>query len=44
MYEISKRLFRAKMREEEEVGAYVNSMIRSMEELESLEFIMVFHI
>ena len=33
-YEISKRLFRAKMREGEEVGAHVNSMIRSIEELE----------
>ena len=43
-YEISKRLFRAKMREGEEVGAHVNSMIRSIEELESLDFSMDFHL
>ena len=33
MYEISKRLFRAKMKEGEDFGAYVNSIIRSIEEL-----------
>ena len=43
-YEILKRLFRAKMREGEDVGAQVNSMIRSIEEPESLEFIMDFHL
>ena len=43
-YEISKRLFRAKMREGEDVGVHVNSMIRSMEELESLDFTMDFHL
>ena len=43
-YEISKRLFRAKMREGEDVGAHVNSMIRSIEELESLDFSMDFHL
>ena len=32
-YEISKRLFRAKMKEGEDVGAHVNSIIRSIEEL-----------
>ena len=39
-YEISKRLFRAKMKEGDDVGAHVNSMIRSIEELESLDFTM----
>ena len=39
-YEISKRLFHAKMKEEENVGAHVNSMIHSIEELESLDFMM----
>ena len=43
-YEISKRLFHAKMREGEDVGVHVNSMIRSMEELESLDFTMDFHL
>ena len=43
-YEISKRLFRDKMREGEEVGAHVNTMIRSIEELESLDFSMDFHL
>ena len=43
-YEISKRLFRAKMKEGEDVGAHVNSMIRSIEELESLDFSMDFHL
>ena len=43
-YEISKQLFRAKMREGEEVGAHVNTMIRSIEELESLDFSMDFHL
>ena len=42
--EISKRLFRAKMRQGEDVGAHVNSMIRSIEELESLDFSMDFHL
>ena len=32
-YEISKWLFRAKIKEGEDVGAQVNSMIRSIEEL-----------
>ena len=39
-YEISKRLFRAKMKEGEDVVAHVNSMIRSIEELQSLDFMM----
>ena len=39
-YEISKRLFRAKMTEVEDVGAHVNSMICSIEELQSLDFMM----
>ena len=43
-YEISKRLFRAKMREGEDVGVHVNSMIRSIEELESLDFSMDYHL
>ena len=43
-YEISKRLFRVKMKEGGDVGAHVNSMIRAMEELESLDFIMDFHL
>ena len=43
-YEISKRLFHAKMREGEDVGAHVNSMIRAIEELESLDFTMDFHL
>ena len=43
-YELSKRLFCAKMKEGVEVKAYVNSMIRLMEELESLYFIMDFHL
>ena len=43
-YKISKRLFRAKMREGEDVGTHVNSMIRSIEELASLEFTMDFHL
>ena len=42
-YEISKLLFRAKIREGEDVRVHVNSMIRSMEELESLDFTMNFH-
>ena len=33
-YEISKRLFHAKMREGEDMGAHVNSMIRATEEQE----------
>ena len=43
-YEISKRLFRAKMREGEDIGVHVNSMIRLIEELESLDFSMDFHL
>ena len=33
-----------KMKEGEDVGAHVNSMIRAMEELKSLDFIMDFHL
>ena len=43
-YEISKRLFRAKMKEGEDVGVHVNSMIRAIEELESLDFTMDSHL
>ena len=43
-YEISKWLFLAKMREGEDVRIHMNSMIRSMEELESLDFTMDFHL
>ena len=43
-YEISKRLFRAKIKEVEDVGVHVNSMIRAIEELESLDFIMDSHL
>ena len=43
-YDISKRLFCAKMKEGEDVGAYMNSIIRSIEELESLDFSMDFHL
>ena len=43
-YEISKWLFHAKMKESEDVEVHVNSMIRSMEELESLDFTMDFHL
>ena len=43
-YEISKQLFHTKMKKGEDVGAHMNSMIRSMEELESLDFTMDFHI
>ena len=43
-YKISKQLFRDKMKEEEEVGAHINSMIRLMEELESLDFTMDLHL
>ena len=43
-YEILKRLFRVKMKEGEEVGAHVNFIIRLMEELESLDFTMDFHL
>ena len=39
-YEISKRLLRAKMKEGEDVGAHVNSMIHSIEEIQSLDFMM----
>ena len=44
IYEISKQLFHSKMREGADMGAHVNSMITAMEELESLEFIMDFHL
>ena len=37
-YEISKRIFHATMKEGEDVGVHVNSMIRAIEELESLDF------
>ena len=37
-YEISKRLFHAKMKEKEDVRVHINSMIRSIEELQSLDF------
>ena len=43
-YEISKRLFSAKMKEGEDVAVYVNFMIRAIEELESLDFSMDFHL
>ena len=43
-YEISKQLFRAKMKEGEDVGVHVNSMIRAIEKLESLDFTMDFHL
>ena len=39
-YEISKQLFHAKIKEEEDVRTHVNSMIHSIEELESLDFMM----
>ena len=37
-YDISKQIFRATMKEGEDVGVHVNSMIRAIEELESLDF------
>ena len=37
-YEMSKQIVRATMKEEEDVGVHVNSMIRAIEELESLDF------
>ena len=43
-YEISKRLFRAKMKEGEDVVVHIASMIRAIEELESLDFSMDFHL
>ena len=43
-YEISKWLFCTKMKEGEDVGIHVSSMIRSMEELESLYLTMDFHL
>ena len=43
-YEISKRLFRVKIREGEDIGVHVNSMIWLIEELESLDFSMDFHL
>ena len=43
-YEISKWLFCAKMKECEDVGVHVNSIIRYVEELKSLDFIMDFHL
>ena len=39
-YEISKRIFCATMKEGEDVGVHINSIIRAIEELESLDFIM----
>ena len=43
-YEISKQFFHAKMKEGEDVGVHVNSMIRAIEELESLDFTMDSHL
>ena len=43
-YEISKRLFCDKMKEGKDVGVHVNSMIRAMEKLKSLDFTMDFHL
>ena len=43
-YEISKWLFRAKMKEGEDVEVHVNSMIKAIEELESLDFTMDSHL
>ena len=37
---MSKRLFHAKMKEGDDIGAYVNSKIRSTKELENLDFTM----
>ena len=42
--ELSKRLFLAKIREGEDVEVHVNSMIRWMEELESLDLTIDFHL
>ena len=42
-YEKSKQLFHAKMKEGEDVRVHVNSIIRLMEELESLDFSMDLH-
>ena len=39
-YERSKRLFRSKIKEGEDIGVHVNSMIRSIEELHILDFMM----
>ena len=39
-----KQFFRAKIKEGKDVGVHVNSMIRSMKELESLDFTMDFHL
>ena len=39
-YEISKLLFCAKMKEGKDVGAHMNSMIHSIEEIQSLDFMM----
>ena len=38
------RYLRAKMKEGEDVGVHVNSMIRAIEELESLDFTMDYHL
>ena len=43
-YEISQQLFLAKMKEGEYVGVHVNSMIRAIEELETLDFTMDSHL
>ena len=43
-YEIFKQLFRAKMKEGEDVRVYMNSMISATEELESLDFKMDSHL
>ena len=43
-YEISKRLFCTKMKESEDVGVHVISMIRAIEELESLDFTIDSHL
>ncbi|XP_050212130.1 uncharacterized protein LOC126662250 [Mercurialis annua] len=43
-YEISKQLFRAKLSEGKDVGEHVNMMIRCIERLEGLDFIMDFNL
>ena len=43
-YEISKRLFYAKIKECEDVAVQENSMIRAIEKLDSLDFSTDFHL
>ena len=43
-YEIFKQLFHTKMKEGEDIGVHVNSMISVIEELESLDFKMDSHL